>query len=201
MKTHLVNEPLQVWMTMKAGNKTALEQLYLAYANKLYNYGAKFTSDKELIKDGIQELFVQLWERRNYLGIPQDIKNYLFKSFRSAIFKKLTEGRRNESLIDGGDYAFQVSLHLEDHVVLEEDQASLTQRIQNSLNHLTARQREVVFLKFYEGLSYDEIAEVLGISVKGTYKLMARALDVLRNNLNHQDMLLLLVMLELKLLY
>ncbi|HWZ35176.1 MAG TPA: sigma-70 family RNA polymerase sigma factor [Mucilaginibacter sp.] len=200
MKTQLANEQLEVWMTMKAGNKTALEHLYLEYSNKLYNYGAKFTSDKDLIKDCIHELFIQLWERRNYLSTPHDVKNYLFKSFRLAIFKKLSHAQRNESLVDGEDYAFQVSLHLEDHLVLEEDQAALTQRIQKSLNHLTARQREVIFLKFYEGLSYDEIAEVLGISVKGTYKLMARALDVLRNNLNNQDMLLLLVMLELKLL-
>jgi len=51
---------------MKAGNKAALEQMYLEYSNKLYNYGAKFALDKELIKDSIQELFVLLWERRSY---------------------------------------------------------------------------------------------------------------------------------------
>lgn len=184
---------------MKAGNRDALKELYLEYSNKLYNYGAKFTADKDLIKDVIQELFIHLWERRAYLGNPQDVKNYLFKSFRSAIFKKLARSQHLESLGDAEDYAFRVSVHIEDHLILEEDAEAIKQRIQASLNRLTSRQREVIFLKFYEGLSYAEIAEVLDISVRGSYKLMARALEVLREQLGQQDMMLLLLLLQLKL--
>jgi len=184
---------------MKAGNRDALKELYLEYSNKLYNYGAKFTADKDLIRDVIQELFIHLWERRAYLGNPQDVKNYLFKSFRSAIFKKLARSQRLESLGDAEDYAFRVSISMEDHLVVEEDQEAIKRRIQASLNRLTSRQREVIFLKFYEGLSYAEIADVLDISVKGSYKLMARALEVLRDHLGQQDMMLLLLLLQLKL--
>lgn len=184
---------------MKAGNRDALKELYLEYSNKLYNYGAKFTADKDLIRDVIQELFIHLWDKRANLGNPQDVKNYLFKSFRSAIFKKLARSLRLESLGDAEDYAFRVSINMEDHLILEEDQEAIKRRIQASLNRLTSRQREVIFLKFYEGLSYAEIADVLDISVKGSYKLMARALEVLRDHLGQQDMMFLMLLLQLKL--
>lgn len=59
---------------------------------------------------------------------------------------------------------------------------------------LTARQREAVFLKFHENLSYEEIAEVMDISVKATYKLMAIALSELRDNLSQDHFMLLLVL-------
>jgi len=203
LKTQLGNQlpdqRLQVWFSMKAGNRDALKELYLAYSNQLYNYGAKFTADKDLIKDAIQELFVLLWERRAYLADPQDIKNYLFKAFRSAVFKKLAYSQRRESLDEGEDYAFRLSVHMEDYLVMEEDQEAVKRRIQAGLDGLTSRQREVIFLKFYEGLSYAEIAEVLDISVKGSYKLMARALEILRHRLGKQEMLLLLLLLQLKL--
>ena len=79
-------------------------------------------------------------------------------------------------------------------------QLQVNQPLPQASAKLTSRQREDIFLKFYEQLSYEEIADVMGISVKAGYKIMARSLDYLRKNLSKDDLLLLYLILHLKLL-
>jgi len=191
----------QYWSSLKNGNPDALENLYKLYSNALYNYGSKFTADKDLIKECIQELFVGLWTRREFISSPADVKNYLFKSFRLSVFKKAAFINKNEEYVETGDYPFSVSLSIEDDIISEEKNNALKKRLESTISTLTDRQREAIFLKFYENLSYEEIAEVMGISVKATYKLMARSLSFLRDNLSKDDLLILLSLFYLKLFH
>lgn len=172
--------------------------LYQLYANSLYNYGSKFTADKDLIKECIQELFVTLWTRKNLLGEPLSVKNYLFKAFRLSLFKKGKLLQRQSSYEETEHYDFNASLTIEETIIEGENNAEMQQRLQLTLNQLTSRQREAIFLKFYEGLSYNEIAEVMNISVKGTYKVVARAIEALREKLSPEDFLLLFFLFSMK---
>ncbi|KQC00069.1 RNA polymerase sigma factor [Pedobacter sp. Hv1] len=190
--------PEQHWHALKNDDGQALEKLYHLYANMLYNYGTKFSADQDLIRECIQLLFVTLWTRRNHLGQPKNVKNYLFKAFRLSIFKKAKLLQRHESYEEVEHYHFQASISIEEELIIGEDHIALQQRIQASLDQLSSRQREVIFLKFYEGLSYPEIAEVMGISVKGSYKLIARAIESLRDKMDNRDFPLLLLLLSLK---
>ena len=192
------SNPETHWHALKNDGAKALEELYHLYANPLYNYGAKFTSDKELIRDCIQSLFVTLWTRRTYLKQPDNVKNYLFKAFRLSIFKKASLLNKHERYEETEHYHFNAAINFEEKLIREENQLALQQRIQASLDQLSARQREAIFLKFYEGLSYEEIAEIMGISVKGSYKLMARAIDGLREQLDISDFSFLLLLLYAK---
>jgi len=187
------------WVAMKSGEPAALENLYRLYSAALYNYGSKFSGDKDLVKDCIQELFVNLWTRREFISHPSDVRNYLFKSFRLSIFKKAALINKNDEYLDTENYPFSVTLSIEDELITGEQNDALKSRLQNTISSLTDRQREAVFLKFYENLSYEEIAEVMGISVKATYKLMARSLSFLRDNLSKDDLLLLISLFYLKL--
>lgn len=191
--------PEQYWQSLKKDDGQALEQLYKLYANSLYNYGSKFTTDKDLIKECIQELFVNVWSRRAYLGVPKNVKNYLFKAFRLSLFKKNNAIQKQISYEEIEHYSFQASLSIEEEMITGENNEMLQKRLQITLDQLTARQREAIFLKFYENLSYEEIAMVMGISVKGTYKVMGRAIDTLRDKLDYDDMLLLFFFFSLKL--
>ncbi|MGQ7855026.1 RNA polymerase sigma factor [Pedobacter sp. WC2501] len=193
------NESLN-WKNFKNGNEAAFESLYKTYSAGLYNYGSKFTKDKDLIKECIQDLFVGLWTRRQSVGNPGHIKNYLYKSFRHAIFKKTFQLSKNETYEETENYQFHAVLNIEETIIDNERQLQVSGQLQNALAKLTARQREAIFLKFHEQLSYEEIAEVMGITVKAGYKIMARSLDYLRNNLSKDDLLLLYALLHLKLL-
>lgn len=189
----------QYWSSLKNGNPDALESLYKLYSNALYNYGSKFTADKDLIKECIQELFVGLWTRRDFISSPADVKNYLFKSFRLSVFKKAALINKNDEYVETEDYPFSVTVSIEDDIISAEKNDALKKRLESTISTLTDRQREAIFLKFYENLSYEEIAEVMGISVKATYKLMARSLSFLRDNLSKDDLLILLSLFYLKL--
>lgn len=197
----LTETSLLIWNSLKQGDSDALESLYKLYAVQLYNYGAKFTSDQDIVKDCIQELFVILWTRKDRLNVPNDVKNYLFKSFRHAIFKKLTFSRRNTSFDENEDYHFAVSLNMEEMIIMEEDNIQVKKRLQSAIDSLTPRQKEMIFLKFQENQSYDEIAAIMGITVKASYKLMSRSLTFLRENLSKDELFILLTLLNSKLLY
>jgi len=199
-QNHNPNNETQHWNGFKDGDPASFEYLYKTYSAGLYNYGSKFTKDKDLIKECIQDLFVGLWTNRNSVGNPDHVKNYLYKSFRHAIFKKTFHLSKNETYEETENYSFQVVLNVEETLINNERQLQVSEQLQNALAKLTARQREAIFLKFYEQLSYEEIAEVMGITVKAGYKIMARSLDYLRNNLSKDDLLLLYLILHLKLI-
>lgn len=176
-----------------------MESLYNLYSNSLYNYGSKFSLDKDLIKECIQELFVNIWTRRDFISNPADVKNYLFKSFRLSVFKKISLLQKHQEYVETEDYPFSITLSIEDLIVEGEKKEELKKRLEPALQKLTDRQKEAVFLKFYENLSYDEIAGVMGISVKATYKLMARSMEFLRENLSKDEFLILLSLFYMKL--
>jgi len=186
------------WLSLKQGDTTAFESLYRLYANGLYNYGSKFSADKDLIKECIQEVFIGIWTRRNYLGDPQNVKNYLFKAFRLSLFKKGNFLQKQVSYEETEHYPFQASLTIEEEMIAAENTVALKERLEMTLNKLTARQREVIFLKFYEAQSYEEISEIMNISVKGAYKVMGRAIDALRGLLSKEDFFLILLLLSVK---
>jgi len=82
-----------------------------------------------------------------------------------------------------------------EHLIIgREEQVTLRQQLHQSIQELTGRQREAIFLRFYEGLSYEEVAGVLGISVKATYKIMARALLRLKTRLSLPILTILLLL-------
>ncbi len=189
------------WQSFKADNADAFEYLYRSYSAGLYNYGSKFSKDKDLIKECIQDLFIGIWTRRTTLGNPDHLKNYLYKSFRHLLFKKTFQLQNFEVYEEETEnYSFHVSLNVEEAIIDGEHKLKVTEQLNLVMAKLTARQREAVFLKFYEQLSYEEIAEVMGISVKASYKIMARALGFLKENLSKDDLMLLSLLLHLKLL-
>jgi RNA polymerase sigma factor (sigma-70 family) len=189
----------QFWQNLKAGERAGLESLYRLYANPLFNYGSKFSADKDFIRECIQELFVTLWTRRTFLGEPSSVKNYLFKAIRLSIFKKGKLSRLNVSYDESEHYEFDAKLTIEDTIIIDEQNHQTKKRLEASLNQLTPRQREAIFLKFYEGLDYEEIAEIMNITVKGSYKVVARAVDALRTKLKPDEFLLLLFFFSAKL--
>lgn len=177
----------QQWEALKKGDINSFSEIYKFYSAQLYNYGTKFSKDKDLIKDCIQELFVQIWSNRTSLTKPAHIKNYLFKSFRNLIFKKKSQLKISNELDDLENYEF--NLNIEEIMIADENHKKLLEMLQTTISKLTSRQQEAIYLKFFEHLSYDDIAEEMGITVKAAYKIVARSLNVLRNNLSKKDLI------------
>lgn len=136
----------------------------------MYNYGRKFTDNTALIEDAIQTVFITLWKNRENLADIHSPRGYLFCSFRNYIFKE--KKKRQETFFQTEVQEFEI----DNFIVDKETNAAISHRLKIALSGLTSRQREAIYLRFYEALSYEETAEVMNNSVKATYRLIARSL-------------------------
>ena len=156
------------------------ECLYKTYFKKFFNYGRKFTDDVHKIEDSIQEVFLDIWNKRQKAVEIQSPNSYYFSSFRYSLFKKIKQSSKTLSLIDE---EYEPEFSIEQKIIDAEINNEQFVKLREGLKTLTSRQREAIFLRFYEGLSFEEVAVVLNISVKATYKIMARSLDNLRDQI------------------
>lgn len=174
-----------IWEACKEGDKNAYAYIYKLYYPRLLNYGCKFTADAALVEDSIQEIFVRFWANREKLVAVRELQRYLFVSFRHYLLKLLSQYKKSQediTLADGYDFALEISAE-QQRIAAEEQQEQLLV-LSNAMHRLTPRQKEAVFFRFYENMGYEEIAAILNISVKATYKLVARAILMLRNTYN-----------------
>ena len=176
-----------IWRDFKKGDEAAFIWIYSNYFDALYNYANQFGLDTELIKDQIQELFIYLREHRKQLGDVKNIKYYLYRSLRRRLLKV---GRRRFSFTslfsqEGNsrfdiEYTYSQEVKMIEHLVNEETRIYLSK----SIEKLTSRQKEAVLHFYYEGMSYQEIADIMNIrKVKSVRKLIYRAIDSLRKDL------------------
>lgn len=169
-----------IWERFKAGSQSALTYIYRSYSKLLFNYGCQFTDDRDLVKDTLQDLFIELINRRERLTSVNSIKFYLLKSFRNKLVKTIQKNqRRTNSEQDSIHGTFLISVSAETRMIngqLDEEKQRI---LEESLNQLPPLQREALILYFYEGLKYQEIADMLGIKVKSSRALVYRATESL----------------------
>jgi RNA polymerase sigma factor (sigma-70 family) len=182
----------EVWTQIGGGDEAAYARLYVFYYKKLYNYGRKFTSDAALLEDALQEALIAVWTARDRLETLRTPHTYLFNSFRYILFRKIRQARKIGPYTESNEGEPEFGI---EHMIIRQDmETAVRERLTQAIQGLTGRQREAVFLRFYEGLSYEEVAEVLGISVKATYKIMSRALLQLKGTLSLPILTILLLL-------
>jgi RNA polymerase sigma factor (sigma-70 family) len=173
-----------LWLSFKKGNDLAFSILYNKYVQRLYSYGMHSCRDKDLVLDCLQELFTLLWDRREKLSEVTCVNYYLFKSFRRLLMNRLTVGKKFLiSLSDRDSYGFDFSPSQEDALIAEEWETERNKKVRNSLRSLTKRQREAIFLKFFNQLSYHEVAAIMDLHVDSVYNLISKSIDLLRKKL------------------
>ena len=171
----------EVWNSFKNGDDQAFNFLYKKYVQQLFQYGCELTTDREFVKDRIQDLFIYLRRKRSKLGDAPSIKAYLFKSLRRDIFRNLRKEQKGASRSLEYNQKFQISLSHETKLINEQLIKEKKEHIERALSKLSARQREAIILFYYENLSYKEIAEVLEMKmVKSARKLIYRGIDTLK---------------------
>ncbi|WP_102202492.1 RNA polymerase sigma factor [Siphonobacter sp. BAB-5405] len=173
-------EAQHVWLQLCQGDSAALNQVAEWYYAALMNYGLKLERDRELVKDLLQELFLELWTRRESLPKPEDIKAYLFAILRNKIYRSYRQqsGYSHEAYPES---LGSEELGVESLLIHQETQEEYHLRLTKALESLSPRQREIIFLHYYEGLSHDQIAEIMQLNHQSVYNLLSRSLKELRN--------------------
>ncbi len=170
-----------LWRKFKRGSQDALGIIFQHYFQELYYYGLKIIPVSGIVKDVIQEMFVQLWGRRATLGIVKNIKAYLLVTLRRELIRTLKN--TEPGLLDEGMKINGFIISAEDFIIESEDRVEFNEKLAASIQKLTARQREVIFLRFYNNLDFHELAGVLGMNVQSVRNLLFRSLEKIRKDL------------------
>ncbi|MCZ4223148.1 RNA polymerase sigma factor [Pedobacter rhodius] len=180
------------WNAFKKGDWEAYKQLYNSHFKILNNYGYKFTRDSSMIEDAVHDLFVNLWNKREQLANPVSVKNYLYKSLRNLLFRKLDKQQRFVNIESDEDYPFNFEVSFDTILIENESEKALQRKIKEAVQSLPARQQEIIYLKFYENLSYEEIADIMNLNINSAYKLLYKAVGKLQEKIKHSDLLIIL---------
>lgn len=168
------------WLAFKNGDMDAFHRIYVAFFDKLYAYGSKLTKDNTVLEDCIQELFLTLYTNRSKLAIDINLEYYLVKSLRLTIYQKFRKLGKieffglSQVLDEESDFIFELET---EQSATEEHRQEI---IKNILNTLDAGYREILYLKFYSNLSYEEIGEILSIHPDSAKKKIYRIIHRLR---------------------
>jgi len=166
-----------LWESFRKGNKEAFATLFREHYETLFRYGNKLTSDIEVLEDCIQELFIEIWQARTETPVFS-VKAYLIKSLKYKILKSFRQKSKVLSLTAGNDHVFEWS-H-ETFLIAEEVSAEKKQRISAALQRLSNRQREIIYLKYYQNLSYEEVSEIMNINYQVARNLLYQAIKSLK---------------------
>lgn len=166
----------------------SFRELFNCYFKPLYGYGIKLSNRPELVKDCIQELFRNLWERRDNLAHIESPNVYLFVSLRRKILKERSSHRKTRGSLEEMDGDGFIQFAREDLIIRDEVKYQKREELKDALNQLPDRQREVIFLHFYNGMSYGEIEEILSINRQSVRNHVYRAMETLRTLLDTEIM-------------
>jgi RNA polymerase sigma factor (sigma-70 family) len=166
------------WNAFKEGDREAFDNLFRRFYPLLFLYGCKICPDKEIVDDCIQDLFIELWQSRAATSV-KSVKAYFFKALKYKIYRHFRQSQNMTAVNDSEENGFFEISH--DHfIVHREEEKQTAQQIIQAINKLPGRQKEIVYLKIYQSLSYEEISEVMGINYQVARNLFYQAIKSLR---------------------
>ena len=180
MSDKLHNIDAIYWNRLKNGDSKALGFLYDKYVDKLFVAAMHTTENRELAKDSVQEVFIEIWNYRHTISDIQYSQSYLTKVLRSILFKKLKKEN------PAHHYQLQESFvspeqTIESIIISRDTDNEKKNSLKQALSKLSTRQKQVLQLHFDEGLSYEQIAEKLSINYQSVNNLAFRSIIRLRN--------------------
>lgn len=157
------------WQRLKESDPDALAYFYDQHADWLLRYGLSVFHERAIVKDAVQELFLVVWNSRHTLSIPKSVKFYFMASLRRLILKNVrTDLRLCDPVEDMAD-------------IVTVDTTEETHRaVQKAVRSLPSRQQELIFLKFYQKMSYEQIEEITGLKYQILRNTIHRAIKSLR---------------------
>ena len=170
-----------LWGSFKSGDPESLSCIYEQNVQLLFRYGKKFTSDNELVKDTIQDLFFDLIRTRKNLGSTDSIKFYLIASFRRKLIATLKKRPlRVDTDVEKTTDADLVSFS--EYELFEKEELSPREKlVREGLKTLTPKQREILYYRYTCNFDYEHICQITSLKYDSARKQNFRALQSLRN--------------------
>lgn len=149
----------------------------------LYNYGTKLTRDYTLVEDCIHDLFLDLWRRRMYLGETEHVKFYLLKSLRRKVYAERKS--KDKWLLQDWEHTDMIEFNGEfsvESIIIESESAEINiKKLRQVLGGLSKRQREAIYLKFYQEMDNEQISKMMSINYQSVRNLVHTAIKALQD--------------------
>jgi RNA polymerase sigma factor (sigma-70 family) len=198
IQMNLETNDLRLWEDFRKGDKQALSSIYFLYVNPLYRYGKKFSSDDELIRDLVQDLFFDLIRTRATLGPTDHIYFYLIKSLRRRLAQHRSGSKMREWTNDLTDFLeANIVYSFEDELIKKEELSKKEGNVQKALADLSPKQREILYYRYTCDFEYEQICELMSMKYDSARKMVFRALKSLRSSLTGTNFLLLVLQVKI----
>ena len=172
----------ELWQGLRNGDRHSLELLYKRHFPILLRYGNKICFSPELVKDCLQDLFFQLWEKKEKLHEVKSVRFYLMKWMKRDLIRKLNSKKGGQNLISLDPDSELPEVAAEDFFDVRELQTRNAIALRQILGRLSNREREVIYLRFFMNLPYEEISAVMNVGYQVVMNYMHRAMKELREN-------------------
>jgi RNA polymerase sigma factor (sigma-70 family) len=159
----------------------------------MFQYGIRFKDDPEFIKDCIQDVFLKLIQAGDKLSPTENIRFYLLRALKNAIYKQIDKNKRIE-LVEFVPLKFDAPFILEEELAEKENASNKEVALLNALKQLSDRQREIIYLRYECSMEYEQICDIMQLKSDSARKLLFRAIKSLREIIdNHLNLPILLL--------
>jgi RNA polymerase sigma factor (sigma-70 family) len=167
----------QLWENLKAGSQDALKCVYDRTIESLLQYGCRFCNDRETVEDCIHDLFIYIWNNRKGLSPTDSIQRYLMVALRRRVFQQLKGNYRS---LEEENMPFHAEISIEDQLILDEETAEYKNSIKDAFEQLSERQKEAIYLKYYQKLPYETICEMMNLNYQSARNLIFNGIQTMR---------------------
>lgn len=169
----------KLWESCLTGNKEAFKEIYCRFYSLLYNYGSKLVSDKGLVKDCIQDIFIKLIQNHKSLSATPNVKGYLIKALRNKLYDALEKERTTD------DISLYEEVFVTDDLLPllsfdDSDSDHRARHLMNVFSELSPHQQEIIYLYYVNELKHEEIAVIMEINYQSSKNLLFRSLSKLK---------------------
>lgn len=173
---------LGLWRRFKAGDESAFIAIYQRFVNELFQLGTQFTADDDLVKDCLQDFFIEIRQKRQNLSDTDNIRLYVFKSFRRRVLAYAARKTKYISREDVGFSAsFPVELAADEKIINAQFDELQLQKLNAALQKLPSKEREALYYFYFQNMSYQEIANIFNYDhVSSARRLMYKSLNKLK---------------------
>lgn len=173
---------------MSEREEKLFNEVFLQFHPMLLHFGKRIVSDQYLIEESIQELFLYIYEKEINLAAIKNLKAYLFTAFRRRVLLK----KNTPQFTDFDTIPTDIQFLSNDFIDENESQQKKNKQLSTMLNELPWRQREAIYLKYFNHLSAKEIAEIMGIQPQVVTNTIYKALKKMKTIASHLPLILLI---------
>lgn len=176
----------KLWDEVCSGNQKAYATLHRQLYPALFSYVRGIVRDEDLANDLLQDMFVKLWMKKTFIGPIGNVKSYFFTTIRSLALNHIRQSKLQNKKLENLAFA-DIQFSAEELNFEREEGLERTRTISLALEKLPERQREILYLRFYEGMDYDQIVTVTGIKYQSVLNHIHRAVQRLREDFRYES--------------